>query len=78
MNNQPAPLFPAAAIPAEVIDLVRDPATSHWLRSNVVHLIKHRDPLDALHDAEELVSAMTSWTRSVFRASGVEMPEQRH
>lgn len=78
MNDQSPPKFPAAAMPPDVFDLVCDPATSHWLRANVIHLITQRDPLDALHDAEELVSAMTSWTRSVFRASGVEMPEQRH
>lgn len=41
----------------ELLAILRDPATSFWLRRAVAEL-QERDPLDALHDAQLLHRAM--------------------
>lgn len=61
-------------VPGDVLALVNDDATSHWLRVNLFELICRRDPLDALNDAQALAVAMESWAKSVFRAAGHDLP----
>ena len=65
---------PADDLPAEVLAVVHDDATSHWLRVNLWDAIARRDPLDALADAQALATALEAWTRHVFRRHGLDMP----
>lgn len=63
-----------ADLPAAVLALVHDDATSHWLRVNLWDAIALRDPLDALADAQALAQALEEWAAHVFRRHGLELP----
>lgn len=61
-------------LPHEVAAVINDGAASHWLRGELAWAVTNRDPLDALHDAQALATALETWTRHVFKLHGVEMP----
>lgn len=61
-------------LPHEVAALIRDESASHWLRGSLFEAVAKRDPLDALHDAQALATALETWARHVFRLHGVDMP----
>ncbi|USD62195.1 hypothetical protein J4N45_10180 [Vibrio sp. SCSIO 43140] len=44
---------------AQELTLLNDPSTSNWLKQQLQES-KNRDPLDALNDAEILVSVLTA------------------
>lgn len=59
--------------PPEVLRLIEDESTSDWLRAALWQSLT-RDPLDALRDAEALLTAVDQWARGAFQAAGREMP----
>lgn len=61
-------------LPHDLAALMRDGSASSWLRCNLFESIVQRDPLDALHDAQALTTALQSWAQHVFKLHGVEMP----
>ena len=61
-------------LPHEVAALIRDDSASHWLRGSLFEAVSKRDPLDALHDAQALTTALETWTRHVFKLHGMELP----
>lgn len=61
-------------LPHEVAALIRDESASHWLRGSLYEAVAKRDPLDALHDAQALATALETWTRHVFKLHGMELP----
>lgn len=54
---------------AEMQAILRDPATSFWLRQAVAEL-QERDPLDALHDTQLLHRAMCTRVSALLREVG--------
>lgn len=61
-------------LPHEVAAVINDGAASHWLRGSLFDAVSQRDPLDALHDAQALTTALETWARHVFRLHGMDMP----
>lgn len=53
----------------EMQAILRDPATSFWLRQAVAAL-QERDPLDALHDAQLLHRAMCTRFNTLLQEVG--------
>lgn len=47
-------------IPAALLDVLKDPSTSEWLREAVIHNAL-RDPVDARRDAERLLRVVDAW-----------------
>lgn len=75
MSDQTASVpMPTDDLPSEVLAIVNDDAASAWLKQNLWHSILHRDPVDAVSDAEALAGALQAWTRHVFQAHGVALP----
>ena len=60
-------------LPHEVAALIRDDSASHWLRGSLFEAVSKRDPLDALHDAQALTTALETWARHVFKLHGMEL-----
>jgi hypothetical protein len=61
-------------LPHDVAEVIQDESASTWLRANLFNAVAKRDPLDALHDAQALATALQSWAQHVFRLHGMELP----
>ena len=64
-------------IKSEINRLLEDPSTSYWLKDAIVSALK-RDSVDAIHDAEILVKALTRITGFdiVFQISPIKSDRQ--
>lgn len=57
-----------ADLPPELLEVLTDPATSHWLREAII-VNAVRDPVDARHDIHRLMHAMEAWLDRAMAAS---------
>lgn len=56
-------------LPPQIEAVLRDPATSNWLHYAVLQMLA-RDPIDALHDAEVLLTCAKAQADAALTAAG--------